>query len=90
MYASMAQQLQLAKAEEAMDAPLVQQVDAALPPDRRSWPARTWIMVGAGVIGLLLGTLYALGRRMMQEARLDPWRARRLQALAAAGKGHAP
>jgi uncharacterized protein involved in exopolysaccharide biosynthesis len=90
MYASMAQQLQLAKAEEAMDAPLVQQVDAALPPDRRSWPARTWIMVGAGVIGLLLGTLYALGRRMMQEARLDPWRARRLQALAAAWKGHAP
>ncbi|MCW5649322.1 MAG: chain-length determining protein [Ramlibacter sp.] len=84
IYTTMLQQYQLAKSDEARDAPLVQQVDVATPPDRRSKPARATIVVGAAFLGLFLGLVLALVRRAARQAARDPVAANQWSALRAA------
>ena len=55
-------QAELARGDEARQAPLVQQVDVAAPPDRRSSPKREQITVAAAVAGLILGLTFVLAR----------------------------
>jgi tyrosine-protein kinase Etk/Wzc len=52
-------QTELARGDEARQAPLVQQVDVARPPDRKSGPNRSSMTLTAGVWGLLLGSILA-------------------------------
>jgi tyrosine-protein kinase Etk/Wzc len=52
MLASMLKQFEVAKLDEAKDAPALQQVDMAMPPDRKSKPQRATI-----VLSTLLGSL---------------------------------
>lgn len=84
IYSAMLQQLQLAKADEARDAPLVQQVDAAAPPERKSKPRRSVILLVAVALGLLAGLVVAFARRAARTARQNPERARQLDALSRA------
>ena len=63
MLTSMLRQFEVAKLDEAKDAPALQQVDAALPPDRKSKPARAMIVLGGTFIGLLLSLLWVVLRR---------------------------
>jgi tyrosine-protein kinase Etk/Wzc len=56
----LAKQFELAKLDEAKEGLLIQVVDAATPPTKRSSPKRTLIVMGAAVIGLLLGIAIAL------------------------------
>ncbi|WP_428573310.1 GNVR domain-containing protein [Ramlibacter sp.] len=81
IYSAMLQQLQLARADEAKDAPLVQQVDAATPPERKSKPRRSMIVVVALALGLLVGIIGAFLRRAARRARTDPGTTRQWQAL---------
>jgi tyrosine-protein kinase Etk/Wzc len=71
IYTAMLQQFQLAKADEARDAPLIQQVDVGLPPDRKSKPKRSIIVLVALMIGLILGLTVALWRRAAHRASQD-------------------
>lgn len=81
VYAGMLQQLQLATVDEARDAPLLQQVDVAIPADRKSWPSRTRIVLIAIFIGLIAGVLVALLRNFSRDpdvrhrlgALIDAW-----------------
>ncbi len=82
IYTAMLQQFQLAKADEARDGPLIQQVDVAVAPDRKSKPARSVIVLGAGVAGLMLGLLVAFVRRAVRKANDDPQSAQSWRALA--------
>jgi len=59
-------QLELAKMDEAREGPLVQQVDAAVPPDRRSWPRRSFVIFVASVLGLLIGGGVVLFRALLK------------------------
>lgn len=84
IYSAMLQQLQLAKADEARDAPLIQQVDAAQPPERKSKPRRAVIVLVSVALGLLLGLGWALLRRAMHRAQEDPAKAQQWHDLARA------
>jgi tyrosine-protein kinase Etk/Wzc len=56
----LARQLELAKLDEAKQGALIQVVDCAVPPDRRSSPKRGLIVIGATALGLFLGVVFAL------------------------------
>lgn len=59
-------QIELAQMDEAREGPLVQQIDKALPPDRRSSPKRALIALGAGAVGALIGLIIALLRAALR------------------------
>ncbi len=70
-------QTELARGDEARQAPIVQQVDVARPPDRKSAPKRTWITLGTAVGGLVLGAAFVLARRSWRRGQQDPETLRR-------------
>ena len=84
IYSAMLQQLQLARADEARDAPLIQQVDVAVPPERKSKPRRAMIVAFAFALGLLGGIVLAFVRHAARRARQDPESARQWEAVARA------
>jgi uncharacterized protein involved in exopolysaccharide biosynthesis len=56
----LARQFEVAKLDEAKQGALIQVVDSAVPPDRRSFPKRGLIVVGATVAGFFIGIFVAL------------------------------
>lgn len=56
----LARQYELAKLDEAKEGALIQVVDPAVPPDRRSFPKRSLFAIGGLIAGLLAGILAAL------------------------------
>lgn len=56
----MAKQYELARMEEARDSSLIQVLDVATPPDRKSGPKRAMIAMVGTLLGALLGTVYVL------------------------------
>lgn len=81
VYTAMLQQFQLAKAEEAKDAPLVQQVDVAVPPDWKSKPQRAFIVIISALAGLFFGVCFAGIRFFVRQQRADEVSAARWQSL---------
>lgn len=63
MLASMLRQFEIAKLDEAKDGPALQQVDVALPPDRKSKPSRALIVLSATLLAFLASSLVVLWRR---------------------------
>lgn len=63
MLASMLRQYEAAKLDEAKEGPVLQQVDVAQPPDRKSKPSRALIVLGATLAALLLSSLFVIARR---------------------------
>ena len=59
----MVRQYWIAKLDEAKEGPALQQVDVALPPDRKSKPARALIVIVATVLALLASTAFVVLRR---------------------------
>lgn len=68
----LARQFELAKLDEAKEGAMVQVVDPAVVPDKRSFPKRSFIVIGAGVGGLILGMFYALLAAALQRMKEDP------------------
>ena len=66
----MVRQYEIAKLDEAKEGPILQQVDVALPPDRKSKPSRALIVIVATVLALLAST------RVRRAAALQGVRAR--------------
>jgi tyrosine-protein kinase Etk/Wzc len=69
MLASMLRQFETAKMDETKDAPSLQQVDVALPPDYKSGPSRAGIVLAGTLIGLLGSSLFILARRYVDLVR---------------------
>ena len=59
----MVRQYWIAKLDEAKEGPALQQVDVALPPDRKSKPSRALIVIVATVLALLASTAFVVLRR---------------------------
>lgn len=67
IFGAMFQQFQLARLEESKDAPLIQQVDVARPPERKSKPSRALILILATFAGLTVAILVAFLRRAIHK-----------------------
>jgi capsule polysaccharide export protein KpsE/RkpR len=82
---AMLRQYEIAKLDEAKEGPVLQQVDVALPPDRKSKPARALIVIAATFAALLLTTLWVVIRRYNRLVReTDPEAAGAWEAFRAA------
>ena len=82
---SMVRQYEVAKLDEAKEGPVLQQVDAALPPDRKSKPARAVIVLASTLLGLLAACVFVVWRSYVALARqLDPQSAAAWGAMARA------
>ncbi len=66
---SMVRQYEIAKLDEAKEGPQLQAVDVAAPPDFKSKPARTLIVLGSGVLALILTSAWVVVRRYGQWSR---------------------
>jgi tyrosine-protein kinase Etk/Wzc len=77
----LARQFEIAKLDEAKEGALVQVVDHAIRPDKRSFPRRTLIVLGATAAGLFLGVLAALLQAGMARLREDPESSAKLALL---------
>lgn len=84
LLALLARQYEAARIDEAKSAPLIQVVDHAVPPDRRSGPPRVLLTLGAGFLGLLLGSLWAFVGNSLRRMREDPETAAKLSELGTA------
>jgi tyrosine-protein kinase Etk/Wzc len=68
----LARQFEIAKLDEAKQGALVQVVDPATPPDRKSFPKRSLIVIGATFAGLLFSVLAALFLASWERIKDEP------------------
>jgi tyrosine-protein kinase Etk/Wzc len=70
LYELLSRQYEAARIDEAKAAPIIQVVDPATPPDKKSGPHRTLITLGFGVIGFCIACVWSVAlnafRRMEQ------------------------
>jgi uncharacterized protein involved in exopolysaccharide biosynthesis len=81
IYELLAKQYELAKIDEAKDSTLIQVLDKAIEPDRKSKPNRRKIVLLWTVAALFAGILWAFVRETTTRVEHDPQQAERLQAL---------
>ena len=77
----LARQFELAKLDEAKEGALIQVVDPAIPPDRRSFPKRGLLVIGGTVVGFLFGIFLALLQAGLQRLKEDPESTQKLSTL---------
>ena len=89
----LARQFEMAKLDEAKEGALIQVVDPAVPPDRKSFPKRSLIVIIATAAGLFIGVFIALVMAGFQHMKEDPKAASKLvflsRALSFKGRGMA-
>jgi len=81
IYELLAKQYELAKIDEARDSAVVQVMDKAIVPDRRTKPWRSLIVLLSAFAALFIGILWAFVRESMARAKADPQQASRLLDL---------
>jgi tyrosine-protein kinase Etk/Wzc len=68
----LARQLELAKLDEAKEGSMIQTIDPAVVPDRKSFPPRALIVAGGVFLGLLCGVFLAILQAGLERMRSDP------------------
>ncbi len=68
----LARQFELAQLDRAKEGALIQVVDPAIPPDKRSFPKRALIVILATLAGLFIGALSALVQAGFKRLKQDP------------------
>ena len=84
LYEIMAKQFEMAKADEAKEGALIQVIDAATPPEKKSSPKRGMIVLLSMVLAFLLAILIAFVRSALESGENDPRQAARLAELRSA------
>ncbi len=67
----LARQFEAAKLDEARQGAVIQVVDPAVPPDKKSSPRRLLIVLGATLVGFLIGMVYALSQAGIERLKSD-------------------
>ena len=75
------QQLASARLDEAKDAPVIQVVDKALVPEKKSKPKRSLIVILATLMAFFIGVLFAFFKEASERASQDPASAERMNLL---------
>jgi capsule polysaccharide export protein KpsE/RkpR len=82
MLEAMLRQYEIAKLDVAKEGPVLQRVDLAQPPDRKSKPPRALIVLLSALVALVLSSAFVVTRRWMAAAReRDPSQAAAWAAL---------
>ena len=68
----LARQFELAKLDEAKEGAIIQVVDPAVVPDRKSSPKRALIVIVAVFLGFFMGIFYALWQAALEHMKDDP------------------
>lgn len=74
-------QFEIAKLDEAKDMAVLQVMDKAIEPDRKSKPKRAFIVLLSTFVGLFLGVLWAFVAEAVEKARRNPENAQRLDTF---------
>ncbi len=81
LYELLAKQYELAKIDEAKDATIIQVMDKAIEPDRKSKPRRSLIVLLSAFLALFVAILWAFFREARERAKADPETRSRLLRL---------
>ncbi len=77
----LARQFEAAKLDEAKEGAVIQVLDPATPPDRRSSPKRALIVIIATFVGLFIGFFLALLHEALDQMQHDPESSQKLSLL---------
>lgn len=77
----LARQFEIAKIDEARDTALIQVLDKAVEPERKSGPKRAFIVVLTGLVAGIIAVLWAFMKEAGRRARENPRQAERLDLL---------
>lgn len=77
----LAKQFEAAKIDESKEAAIIQVVDQAVAPDRKSKPRRALIVILATLVAGLVALLWAFAREASERASRDPGQSARLATL---------
>jgi tyrosine-protein kinase Etk/Wzc len=81
LYELLAKQYELAKIDEAKDATIIQVMDQAIEPDRKSKPKRAQIVLFWAFLALIASILWVIIREATARTKANPVQASRLEAL---------
>ncbi len=84
LFEAIARQFELAKVEEAREAPLIQQIDVAVPPEKRSFPQRRMIVMVAALMGAVLALVVAFIRIALRRSAANPRFVAQMESLRSA------
>ena len=90
MFDILARQFEIAKLDEAKEGSLIQVVDPAIRPDKRSFPKRTLIVVLSTIAGFVIGILAALVQAGWARLKRDPESSSKLALLRLALRSKGP
>lgn len=91
LFEMMARQFELARVDESREGALIQVVDVAMPPEKRSKPKKLLFTAGAGLGTVALILLFVYVRDNWQRAAAEPMSTARLARVRAAlGKSSSP
>jgi tyrosine-protein kinase Etk/Wzc len=77
----LSRQYEAARIDEAKSAPIIQVIDQAVPPDRKSSPNRALIVIGFVVFGVALSSAIAFADNAIQRAEQVPVQAAKIHDL---------
>ncbi|HET7891572.1 MAG TPA: Wzz/FepE/Etk N-terminal domain-containing protein [Candidatus Sulfotelmatobacter sp.] len=83
----LAKELEIAKLDEAREGEIVQIVDPAVPPDTKSSPHRTLIVLGITILAFFVATFWVILRQNLQRTFALPENRQRLEAMKHYWKG---
>jgi tyrosine-protein kinase Etk/Wzc len=81
IYDILARQFAAAKLDEAKDSPLIQILDKAIPPEKKSKPKRGLIVILATLVAFFLAVIWAFIKEALTRSKSDPEQDARLQEL---------
>ena len=81
LFGAMAQQVAAAKIDAAKDAVVIQALDKALPPEKKSKPKRAQMVLLATILAFFIGILWAFFKEAADRAKQNPEQAERISLL---------
>jgi tyrosine-protein kinase Etk/Wzc len=87
VYELLAKEFEIAKLDEAREGSIIQVVDAAVPPDKKSFPPRLLIVIGVTVLSFFVAAFWIVLRHGMGRAFELPENQQRLEAMKERWKG---
>lgn len=81
LFELIARQYEMARLDESREAPVLQVVDRAIVPDKRSGPPHTLIVLTGCLLGAMVGSLWLILKNFFEGLQQDPFKSSKLEAV---------